>query len=249
MKRRWVIAGLGIAAIAIIGSWQVRQHRAASLYSVDRAVLDVTSFTYEALSMAVRDGLWDLMRFSDQSLYDQVLAVCLSVGGTDYKGDRYCPSITLLKGGDVGVFILSDAAGNLYLTEELVQATGGDRAMLAAILAHELGHEARLREVPEYQYYSHAQRRVVAQVSGPARRRLLWEDADAGADQIRAAPMGLVDYAFSAEEEGEARAFAQSRLDAAGLSPDGFARFLAVLRAQPDLPGAQRFLRVHGGSE
>jgi len=246
VKTRWkVLVAFCVLVLGLGAFWKVRETRAIEGFIVDQAVLSVTSFTYEFLARAARDGLWDLMEFSELPLQDQVQAACLSLGLTDHAGQGYCPSITLLKGGDIGVFILLDGVGSLYLSEELVQATGGDMAMLAAVIAHELGHAAYLREGADYQYWSHAKRRIVAQVSGRARLQLLWEEFEPGAAQIRANPQGLIRYTFSVEEEAEAEAYAQELLREAGLPEDGFARFREALREEPQPSRAARFLMVH----
>lgn len=219
--------------------------RAVRGYSVDQATLDVTTFTNDFLRKAAMDGLEGLLPHSGrQPLRDRLEAACLSLKMTRYDGTPYCPSISLRKGGKAGVFLFSDGS-NLLLTEELVTACGGDEAMLHGLIAHELGHSAHLRDGPDYQYWSQSKRRIIAQTHGTARFGLWQEDFEAAARQIEENPRGLIDYAFTPEEEARTRSYARGLLETTGLPADGFDRFLKCLNDTAEIPGADRFLSTH----
>lgn len=247
LKRRWKVV-LVSAAIGILGLYGLRlwvNDRAVRGYSVDRATLNISTFTLDFLRKAARDGLEDLLHTSGrQPLLDRMDAACLSLKMTRYDGAPYCPSITLLENGTAGIFLYSDGS-DLLVTEALVTACGADEAMLQGLIAHELGHSARLRDGPDYQYWSQSKRRIVAQTHGTARFGLQFEDFEAAAEQIRANPQGLIDYAFTPVEEARTRAHARGLLKEAGLPADGFDRFLKCLHENPDIPGAARFLTTH----
>lgn len=238
-----------ISAVAVIaGLYGVRiwtTERNIRAYTIDQAALDVTSFTYEFLAEAAEDALDDLLSFSRLPLRERVETACLSLKMTKADGEPYCPTISVRQGGQVGIFLFSDANGLLMLTDDLIAACGDDDAMLQGVIAHELGHVARLREGPDFQYWSHSKRRILAQTHGKARYDLLSEEFDAAVAQILENPQGLVDYAFTPAEEAEASAYAHDLLKKTGLPQDGFERCLQRLRDNPELPGARAFLNSH----
>ena len=243
MKRRWKFTLLAIVGLGIAGVGAVL-HKTRN-YSVDQSVIDVTSFTYDFLARAARDSLGDVLDYSPLPLAERAEAACLSLGLRTSTGEAHCPRISVRQGGSVGTFMFSDANGELMVTDDLIMACGDDPAMLAGVIAHELGHSAHLRQGTEYQYWSHSKRRILAQVHGTARIKLLWEDFEDAADQILESPYSLIDYAFTPEEEAAANAYAAQLLEAADFPTDGFQRCLRTLRESPDLPGAPALVNSH----
>jgi predicted Zn-dependent protease len=149
-----------------------------------------------------------------KSAVDAVVAKLASATGQ--SGYNY--EVTLLNSPVVNAFALPN--GRVYLTRGLL-ALANDRAEVAAVVAHEIGHVLARHAVEraELQQRSELVQRVVSQVLN---------DPTAGAAvqaQSRVTIAG-----FSRQQELEADLIAVKAIAAAGFDPYGASRFLASLQ-------------------
>lgn len=129
--------------------------------------------------------------------------------------------LTVLSTEDVNAFALP--GGEVFVLTGLLGRTKGDDDMLRGVLAHELGHAV----------HRHGVRKLVrANFYG-----LLLTIALGGLDQLTLTLAGaasqLEGLSYSRSMEEEADAFGVELLRRTGHSPEGLARFLESLGAQP----------------
>ena len=136
----------------------------------------------------------------------------------DYKLDfRHAPGL------GANAFALPD--GQIIVTDQLVELSDGDDALLMAVLAHEAGHHE----------HHHGMRQALESSAVVVVAGFLFGDLSGTASLSVSVPVLLLESGYSRGKETEADAFAFRLLRERGQSPKAFAEIM------------RRLTRKHGG--
>jgi Zn-dependent protease with chaperone function len=128
------------------------------------------------------------------------------------------PRLEFRNGGPMGANAFAIPGGVVIITDQLVTRLN-DNDMIAAVLAHELGH---LR-------YRHGTRRILqASIAGLISAAVFGDVANVG-NLVALVPTVFLDSAYSRDNEREADAYAFELLRRSGRSPSVFGEALALL--------------------
>jgi predicted Zn-dependent protease len=118
-------------------------------------------------------------------------------------------------GGLIGpnAFALPD--GNIVLTDELVELTGGDTEMIAAVLAHEIGHVE----------HKHSLRQIYRAAGIAGLLMLIAGDVGSGVEDVLTQGGGLLALSYSRSAESEADRRSVDLLRRSGMDPAAIVRF------------------------
>jgi Zn-dependent protease with chaperone function len=141
-------------------------------------------------------------------------------------------------GGVIGpnAFALPD--GNIVITDELVELANGDNEMIAAVLAHEIGHVER----------KHTLRQVYRAAGLAGLVMLVAGDVGSGVEDVLTHGGGLLALSYSRSAEAEADRRSVDLMRSSGMDPTAIARFFDVIVSKLGDHSATSMLSTHPGS-
>lgn len=141
-------------------------------------------------------------------------------------------------GGMIGpnAFALPD--GNIVITDQLVELADGDNEMIAAVLAHEVGHVE----------YKHSLRQLYRAAGVAGLVMLIAGDIGSGVEDILTQGGGLLALSYSRGAEAEADRRSVELMRKAGMDPVAIARFFDVLETRLGDHSRASMLSTHPGT-
>jgi len=141
-------------------------------------------------------------------------------------------------GGMIGpnAFALPD--GNIVITDQLLELARDDNEMIAAVLAHELGHVE----------YKHSLRQLYRAAGVAGLVMLIAGDIGSGVEDILTQGGGLLALSYSRGAEAEADRRSVELMRKAGMDPVAIARFFDVLEARLGDHSRTSMLSTHPGT-
>lgn len=141
-------------------------------------------------------------------------------------------------GGMIGpnAFALPD--GNIVITDQLIELADGDNEMIAAVLAHEVGHVE----------YKHSLRQLYRAAGVAGLVMLIAGDIGSGIEDILTQGGGLLALSYSRGAEAEADRRSVELMRKAGMDPVAIARFFDVLEAKLGDHSRTSMLSTHPGT-
>ncbi|SCW33471.1 Peptidase family M48 [Rhizobium mongolense subsp. loessense] len=184
--------------------------------------LDNTAFSPSRLSANLQQDI--LERFERVSINAQ--------GGVrGYK-------LNFRSGGLIGpnAFALPD--GNIVLTDELVEMAGGDTEMIAAVLAHEIGHVE----------HKHSLRQIYRAAGIAGLVMLIAGDVGSGVEDVLTQGGGLLALSYSRSAESEADRRSVELMRRSGMDPAAIVRFFDMIETKLGDHSETSMLSTHPGT-
>ena len=195
---RFAVPVLVLVAVAVTPPIVPQLMSQGALASLDGALLETSALAPERQA-AIREGFGDLAALAPRGRDGFVL--------------------NFRKGGRVGpnAFALPD--GNIIVTDELIELSKDDDAVLG-VLAHEIGHVE----------HDHALRRLYRAAGIAALIMMIGGDVGAGAEDVLVQGSALVSLSYSRAQESEADRYSVELLVKADKDPAALVRFLELMR-------------------
>jgi Zn-dependent protease with chaperone function len=154
------------------------------------------------------------------------------------EGEEGSYKLNFRAGGLIGpnAFALPD--GNIVITDELVALAGGDDEMLAAVLAHEVGHVEG----------KHSLRQIYRAAGVAGLVMLIAGDVGSGVEDVLTQGGGLLALSYSRSAESEADRRSVDLMRNAGMDPVALVRFFDALEEKLADHSRTSMLSTHPGT-
>jgi Zn-dependent protease with chaperone function len=184
--------------------------------------LDNTAFSPSRLSADRQQGI--LERFEH-------VAVNAEGGVRGYK-------LNFRSGGLIGPNAVALPDGNIVLTDELVELAGGDTEMIAAVLAHEIGHVE----------HKHSLRQICRAAGIAGLVMLIAGDVGSGVEDVLTQGGGLLALSYSRSAENEADRRSVDLMRRSGMDPAAIVRFFDMSETKLGDHSETSMLSTHPGT-